>query len=340
MFKKISFRIIAIFIGVITPFLLFELFFRLYPAFGYIYNSLKTLSCSEAPMLQQFVGCALRPSLLLGYENIPNSEGINSYGLVGREYRLKKDNNTFRILLLGDSIAWQQGWASEYLESLLNNSLLSVHKYKFEIWNAAVPSYDIRRYALYLKHKGLRYKPDMVLIYLFMNDFGFDTNVYYKTKDGATAYYFPLSEVTKKLTVNPVMLRHSHLYRWLMLKYNTYLSNIKNSNSSDEPKYYLGMIKGICSAYKIKLFVVVFPYLKPVDKYEKYQISEYTNILDTLSGSGIKYISLYDNLQHLDLYSLRFYKDDEMHPSQEGHKVIARIIYNYLMGDFLNLLQN
>jgi hypothetical protein len=337
--KKLLFIIISLFLGIGIALIILESFLRLNPKFGYNYSLCKFKN-EKLMMLDQDNFKYIRPSALLGYEIIPNScDGLpvasNSYGLIGREYKLNKDKNTFRILLLGDSIAWQD-WSRQSLEENLNRHPLLNAKYKFEIWNAGCPSYDVRRYYLYLKHKGLNYKPDMVIIFLFMNDFGLNTNVYYKNQAGAAEYYFPISEVAKRICVNPFLMKHAYLYRFIILRLDSYLLSKKNIPGANLPeeengRYYLRMIKEICENKKIPLLAVIFPYLKPLAEYEGYQASQYKVILTVIKDLKINHLNLYEYLCQEDLYNLRGRKEDEIHPNCQTHRFIGKLIYDYLL---------
>lgn len=316
--KKISIHIFSLLIGLAIALIFLELFLRINPKFGYNY---------------------MRPSSLLGYEIIPDCPRVfpvssNSYGLIGKEYKLDKDKNTFRILLLGDSIA-AQDYSREFLEENLNNNFLLHSKYRFEIWNAGVPSYDVRRYYLFLKHKGLGYGSDMVIIFIFMNDFELNINIYYKTSNGVSEYYFPMTEISKIYTVNSLLMRRSYLYRFIILRLDSYLLSKKKTPKVDPPEekgyYYLQMVKDICTKNNIPLFLVIFPYLKPLSEYKKYQNEQYQNINKVIRDLGINHLNLYECLIGKDLYSLRERKEDEIHPSNEGHRLIAKIIYDYMI---------
>ncbi len=342
--KKILFRVFALLIGAGFIFISLELFLRITPKFGYNYSFCKFKN-EKVRAFNNDIGY-IRPSVLLGYEIIPNCYRIcpaassNSYGLVGKEYKLIKDKNTFRVLLLGDSIAWQD-YAREFLEENLNNNALLSSKYKFEIWNAGCPSYDARRYYLYLKDRGLNYRPDMAIIFLFMNDFCPNVNLYYKNQSGITEYYFPILEISKRYSINPFFMKHSYLYRFIILRLDSYLLSRKKSEGinqmEEDGRYYLQMIKEICEDKKIPLFVVIFPYLKPLDEYSDYQINEYQAICKVTKELKMNYLNLYEHLPKRNLYSLRERKEDEMHPSREGHRLIAKIIYDYMLDNCFKL---
>jgi len=337
--KKILFRTAVLLIGVLIAVLLSELFLRVNRKFACNYNFYRF--GTEASDMNAFTSedkrCR-RPSALLGYEHIPNcgrNKKINSYGLIGPEYKLEKGAGIYRILLLGDSIA-EQGWSSGFLESSLNGNPRLNPKYKFEIWNAGVGSYDVRRYYLYLKHKGLSYDPDMVMVFLFMNDFNLNINIYYKTEDGAEAYYFPLKGISRRYIVNPFLMRYSYLYRFIAFHLDSYLLSKRRRQGVDEweedGRYYLGMIKELCAEKKIPLLAVVFPYLKPLSEYSNdYQRREYRNIFRVVDDLKIDYVNLYEYLRGRDLYDLREEIQDDIHPSEEGECLIAEIICGYLL---------
>lgn len=319
-----------------------ELFFRINSRFGYKYALSKFKSDTESNISQW---PWLQPSALLGYEHIPNFNSygnagkINSLGLVGKEHKLYKETRVFRILILGDSIA-EQGWSCEFIENRLNNNASSLkHKYnKFEVWNTGVTNYDVRRYLIYLKYNGLKYHPDMAVIFFCLNDFNLNTNIYYRTKDGTRGYCFSISEISKIYPVNYFLMKNSYLYRFLILRINGYLLGKKNKDTAFLPeengKYYLKLIKDICQAQKIPLFVVIFPYLKPLSEYTDGEKYEYQTIRKVTKELKISFLDLHTALPEKELFSLRNIKKDHIHPNQKGHLLIGSLIYNYLFEEF------
>lgn len=333
--KKLLFKLVAFLLGLGFVLAASELFLRTNPKFGVTYNSFRFKS-KDSPLLRamnSYEKGVYRPCALLGYEFVPGLGRINSHGLVGREYNFFKNSGTYRILLLGDSIA-AQNWSREFLEAALNSNSGLSSKYKFEIWNAGVPGYDAHHYALYLKNKGVYYRPDMVMLFLCLNDFDTSVNVYYKNKDGITEYTFPNREISKRYPVDPFFMRHSYLYRFAILRIDSYLSGRKIASGVDpreeDGRYFMQEIKAICEKNNIKLFSVVFPYFKPKDKYAPYQREEYRIMCRVLKDLKLDYLDLSGSIPEKDLYGLRENYDDEIHPSREGHRIIAKSIYDYI----------
>jgi hypothetical protein len=167
-----------------------------------------------------------------------------------------------------------------------------------------------------------------------MNDIYLNMNVYYKGKDGTREFYFPIPEISKRYSVSPFFMRHSYLYRFVILRIDSYLTGRKiyNNKSDIEPEAvnYLRMIRDICAEKNIGLLVAIFPYLKPLDKYDEVQLLEYKVISKAVEDLGIAYINLYDHLPIKDFYALRNAGNDEIHPGSEGHAIISGIVYDFL----------
>lgn len=270
-----------------------------------------------------------QPSFLLGYEHVPNRGNINSFGLVGKEYKLKKERGIFRILLLGDSIAEQNG-TRNFLEEKLNDNTISHSNYHFEIWNSGTAGWDIRKYALFLKDKGLRYKPDMALLFFCLNDLKlYNMVVYYKTKEGTIGYDFPIEELSKIYTPNASLLKYSYLYRLITFRLNSYLINKKNRYS--EVAIYFKMIKDICDERDIYLLAVIFPKLNPLNEYTPDELENYETILKELRDLNFNFIDLHDFLPKERRHLLRYSQEDDIHLSQDGERIVANIIYDYLI---------
>lgn len=277
-----------------------------------------------------------RPSSIpgLGYEIVPFSpsgRGANSRGMIGPEYRLEKGPDTYRILVLGDSIMQEHSFV-EALEEILNNAGL---RYDFEIWNAGVGGYQVNQYASYLRYKGIKYHPDMVLVNFDLNDFYTQTIVYYETRDGVVGYFNPGRGVSKKIPLNKGLFRHSYLYRFLIVTYEGFLSRHQEGiDNEKEGRYYVSMIKEICQKRDILLFAAIFPYLKPFSEYNRSEKNDYRQIIDSLEDLNIDYIDLHAYIAGEARPSLKNKKDDYVHPSPEGARIAAGEVFRYLMENY------
>ena len=120
-----------------------------------------------------------RESPIFGWEHIPNVSGvgklstkisINSYGFRDTEHQLKKDENVYRIMAVGDSFTFGMGvnfedTYSKQLETLLNNGGI-----KSEVINCGVLGYNMWQNFEVLRYKVLPFSPDLVILAVFLND--------------------------------------------------------------------------------------------------------------------------------------------------------------------------
>lgn len=134
---------------------------------------------------------------------IPNAEGwntslrgeystyvkFNSRGLRGPEVDYRKPENTFRILVLGDSFtAALQVPEAETFPRLLENQLRQrFPQTNIEVINAGVVGYGTDNALAYFVNEGYKYQPDLVLLAFFTGNDLTDNIWYplYRLEDGA-----------------------------------------------------------------------------------------------------------------------------------------------------------
>lgn len=89
-----------------------------------------------------------------------------------REYELAKRPNTFRILVLGDSVTFGHGSVYEHTYPYLLEQRLKTWRpdVDWQVWNAAVPGYNTSQELAHLLEVGDRFEPDLVIVGFFAND--------------------------------------------------------------------------------------------------------------------------------------------------------------------------
>ena len=90
-----------------------------------------------------------------------------------RNYPLEKGRNTFRIVVLGDSVTFGHGARFETTYPYLLEQRLKAWRpdVTWEVWNLGVPGYNTAQELAYLHEVGPRYQPDLVIVGFFPNDF-------------------------------------------------------------------------------------------------------------------------------------------------------------------------
>lgn len=177
----------------------------------------RQLGLSVPFFLYPGAGNCLQRSPLLSLEFQPNCAGhfartvlrTNAIGLRGPNVR---DHGARRILAIGDSCTW--GWrVAEHesypavLQELLDRRAGAGH---YEVINAGFPGYTSYQGLRYLRERGLRLRPSLVIAAFGFNDITRGGDV--ATLIALQARFMPL------LRLDDVLLDRSRLYRWTRWK--------------------------------------------------------------------------------------------------------------------------
>lgn len=115
----------------------------------------------------------------IGYFGKKNIEGVwstpefrinikhNSLGFRDSEYKFEKQTDIKRIVVLGDSFTW--GWGVNK-ENIYTEKLETSLK-KTEVINMGIPGYGMAKEYLLLNRYALKFKPDIVIVSFFLDDF-------------------------------------------------------------------------------------------------------------------------------------------------------------------------
>lgn len=252
---------------------------------------------------------------------------INSDGFVERyNYSVNKEENTYRIISLGDSFT-EGMWVnitdnySEQLEDLLNNYSRNCTTYKkFEVINLGVAGYDIAYSYLRFKLKGAKYNPDLVIWILKEDDFSVPNEVWIEFISNVN---IPSYEDTE----NHLKVRAMKVSEFRKL-YNI----LKNHTLKEE--YIVYPLKSFFElTRKSKTKVVIFT--------PHYEIgSGYDEVLeDVMKGyNHVTFLKLNIDpsfyAQNLMIYNNNSIVD--VHPNEEGHRLIASKLFDYLIKNVLN----
>jgi lysophospholipase L1-like esterase len=130
--------------------------------------------------------CQYRNYLLANKTFKPNSEfyfdgcnvilplshtSINSFGFRGKNYSEKKENNTLRIIAVGDSVTF--GWGlndNETFPYFLEKRLNKVCTKNVEVLNFGLPGLSAEEEFDFFKNNGIKLNPDVVIITFVGND--------------------------------------------------------------------------------------------------------------------------------------------------------------------------
>jgi len=180
-------------------------------------------------------GWKLKPSrkTRLRWESYDYTVVSNSLGFPGPEYPRQKPEGAFRILATGDAFTSAEGVDTDrawprLLEEILQQSWPG----KVEVLNFAVTGYGPNQYARIVREFAPAYRPDLILIELFVNDF---QDVLTTDAEFARSIGFDLPPQGSLGGI----LRLEHLQRYVRLHINEPLREL----ATDKPRphgYFLG----------------------------------------------------------------------------------------------------
>ncbi len=161
---------------------------------------------------------------LLGWRKVPNSRGhhktpeyeiwenINSQGIRGPEYPLRKDSGERRIVVLGDSFAegYTVGFDSLFSEILKKKLREAQPEQRIEVINLGTGGYSTDQEVLCFESLGAKFQPDATVLMFCVNDPWFNNQSRYYSRGFKPL--FLLGGDSLRLTNVPVPLMASRSF--------------------------------------------------------------------------------------------------------------------------------
>jgi lysophospholipase L1-like esterase len=271
----------------------------------------------------------------IGYEPVPGlhyeGEGLsfydyqgssNSLGYRDREHAVARLPGVYRILVLGDSVA--AGLRIERSEDtfpFLLQDLLRAQGVNAEVMSFAVSGYNTQQEVETLKDKGLRYRPDLVVLAYVLND--------REQMDGGILAALLDSERrsggVSSSRVHPV-LAQSALYRFLALRvlHRRPARPAGGSGAGDPVAESFGELSDLARAGRFQVLVAVFPrFVRWFSLYDAYQ-PEHDQVAALARRHGFHHLDLLNDYRICKAASqgepLAF---DNFHPTAYGHRCAA-----------------
>ena len=243
---------------------------------------------------------------------------INSDGMRDREYPVER-NEKYRIIFLGDSLTL--GWGvrqEETFENLIEEEIN--RRQPAEVINFGAGNYNTEQETHLFIEKGLKYRPDQVVLFYFIND----------------------AEATLRES-GWSFLERSELISFYWSRMRGFISNL--GASKNYKNYYadlyapdaLGwaaakeaflLLKQVCQDRGIKLQVVLLPELHQLQDYpfEK----EYAAVSDFLRANGIEHLNLTPFFKNEAEPARLWVAPDDGHPNAAAHRLIARYSLDFV----------
>lgn len=290
---------------------------------------------------------------LLGWRGKPNvrvqgmfeggdifSINHNSNGYRDTEHTYEKPEGVKRIAVLGDSFTWGfnvkvEDTFPKILEKKLGTG--------YEILSFGIPGYSTDQELIVLEKEALKYKPDVVILDLFLDDIFFNGRM---SRDIYEKPYFVKENSVLIMKNVPVPYLKSPFYSIEFIKKRIYMfrnlltipsefrkdtwKNIMNSRylSSSDWQITFDIIQKMnytCTENKAKFFVIVTPVKNQIN-------SPWRLPQDVLLNFGRQTgIPVLDFLPAFGNYTSGLYFDNDLHWAKNGHAVAADVIYDFML---------
>lgn len=260
---------------------------------------------------------------------------ISSTGFRDYEYEETKPEGTYRIVALGDSTTVGNGVQdidktyAKVLEKLLNrDNNTSMH---YEVLNMGVGGYHTMQEIETLRVKGLKFKPDLVLVTFCMNDFSLHA-------DGGV--YEKLSKINQYSIRNTNPTLYNSFLRFSRLAFILHHRlNLNSSKTKYEQWYFENVLKGqstvkagftllseLQQKHGFSALVVILPeFSTPFDEYRSSVIHK--KVFQAAQGlSGITVVDFLERFASRDNNAGKFSGDDFLHMNEYGHKAMAEML--------------
>jgi lysophospholipase L1-like esterase len=253
----------------------------------------------------------------------------------GVHHKKKKQEDILRIICLGGSSTW--GWPLEDTTKIypaVLEKLLNIHfkNKKFEVINAGVGGYSSFQDLMYLKYTLLEYNPDIITLCVGANDSNNNSDILIALTDKEYWEYLKAKN-DEPLKTAEIVLKKLRSYLINLRVYNaldTIIFRIKNRPKRRVPiedfKNNLNEILKLAESYNFKVLLITEAHKSPD------AILEYIDVLERVSKNNSNAFFI-DTRPFLEDDS---YFVDEMHPTYEGHEIIAEVIFDAILGKKLD----
>ncbi len=275
------------------------------------------------------------PDPRLGHQHRPNRHAFlmgvdvntNQFGLRGRDTTLAKPANTYRILVVGDSLT--MGWGVKQedtfvadLERRLNAEPPAgfPRDVRYEVLNLGVGNYNTVQEMTLLRSVGLQFDPDLILLAYFIND-------------------------AEPLSPSPYnyLIEHSYLYALIAsrlrrlpfgkagsLNYKQYYRGLYASNQPGwlAEQAALGELAELAHQKSIPVIVYLLPELHELTVYPFLSIHQM--VMKVGTELGLPVIDLWPIFSGYSPEANLWVTPEDAHPNALAHAMIAKGIYDSL----------
>lgn len=266
------------------------------------------------------------PNPLIGHHHEANAEAklmgvtlrTNADGFRDDEIAVGKGHRR-RILFLGDSLTL--GWGVEKqqtFEHLLEASLNE--ESPTDVINLGVGNYNTTQEVNLFIDKGLKYQPDQVVLFYFIND---AEPLPAQSRSSMLGHLRLITFYWSRIKAAKARLNPSGgFYEYYSALYQEDAEGWERSRAA------LLQLRDLCREQGIDLAVVILPELHELEEYTFAR--EHTLLLDFLGESEIRALDLAPSFRNEDNPHSLWVSMDDAHPNARAHALIAKYTLDFI----------
>jgi lysophospholipase L1-like esterase len=305
-----------------------------------------------------------RPSPVFGWELVPGASGfgragtyihINADGFRDLDYPLEKKVTVFRIMVIGDSFTFGQGVNLEDTYSKQLERRLNDMGKTSEVISCGVIGYGMWQYLETLERKVIPYKPDLVILGLFIDDIPSSvsphrdlqnwpgTNPFVKDASGLMSRSYLWNFLKNSITFVETKYRY--------LRGHNYLKGIEKRKEATGPAHpestwypvmygklpkdiysdfaeTLHTFMRICKTANIQVLVVLIPDAAQMHEPERQEVNLF--VAQTCKDIGVPFVDVTKRFEKEEDPRTLYLFPLDAHTSPKGHRLIADSIFEQL----------
>ena len=257
---------------------------------------------------------------------------MNRHGFRGADHPMKKPRGVFRILVIGDSFTFGEGVRLEdtfvaRLQAILEEQVSP----RLEVLNFGVGAWNTLAEINYLRHEGVRFQPDLVLVVFTPNDTEHgggldlwqDFRATYEPPESLRSSYLASAVYANVARILLGRAYVDRLVRDAMAKPGTWKLTLALLRQGRRVAHAAGADYGI----------VIFPFM-----YELHEDHPLTPIHELVrkaaESAGIPAVDLLPAF-HGESYTDLWVHPSDQHPNERAHAIAASAIARFLVDDGL-----
>lgn len=297
---------------------------------------------------------------ILDYRLIPNSSWIynnlryriNQHGWRDDEHSYQKPANTFRIVILGDSVTHGYGvsFESTYARQLEKTLNIAANSHcHYEVIIIALEGINTEQEAHLLEIEGLKYDPDLIIVGYILNDPANGNSLkqemlrvaHHNWKDelkqlaAKSSLIHYTYKVVKKLYWNiSILLGKEDVEQ--IARDDQIASFYTNTELWNRVLKSFSHIQQLTRQQNIPVVLIIFPILHNLANYQWKDI--HWQVKQAAQTYNFHVIDLLESYQAYPQHKLQVYNGDNIHPNQFGHLIASQALYQFLLTNQIILI--